>query len=1003
MYIRDESIDAAPLRRSGMTRTRRLIIGMLAAVAMMVALPAASQAAQWVSHTSNSSGNNINNTTQSFGSGLTGNYSLSKTFYMGNDTFVFSGTTRTAQFNMPAGSHFEPIPGSGCNMNIIDANTFRGSFSTSGLSSGGSCSFSMRLKAGKAPGVYTTVVPWTNAGNFVAGTVTLTATVSDEIGNVIRAYGPTPSTAEVSNYDFGEVAIGDSSTRQFTLKNTGSTAVANFARSLTGASPDYSITATTCGTTLAVASQCTVDVKFQPAAAGSHPKTLNFTSSSGHSDSIVFSGTSFAPEASLDVVQSSLDYGVSPTGSESTLPITVQNTGNTTLDLSLALDPGTDPAVFYRNGGTCGATLGVGNSCTMNITFLPDAGGPAAQSGSVTVSGTTFLVPTPATDSVSLSGTRGPAAASIQAQDTAGLVNLTSRQIGTATIGGTTSYTFTIRNTGNVPVPSVAPSFSGPNAGQFSVTGTTCNSPIPRYGTCTITVQFSATTGGPARAKMTLTPGNAAVQAAATTVDLTASVSGVRIVNDVNANLTGANHKRWLDTLSAGGAQSGGDRVRVALEVEKGAADQIEDLLVSTTLTTTDSAPDGATFIPVPGGIGRVEVQGRSDAPNALVIGEIPGASIFGTSAGSYGFNDDAGSFLSIPYTCGILGNGGTWKADNRRAWFRVRTTSGELSQAVGSIVRFTDGRRVCGGGPIVYDQQVASVGGTTQPAGTLNAVADKNQAVSFSFKGSAGEKASSSSPGYFTGINWRIRNSRTGDMFRRNGAGWTACAAPCNDDGGFTTASGSRIDFGDQTPGVNQTLTLPNGLPSRGRWVVEGAPRGTGQDLAYFMQIGSVLVNSVGNSPTISLSGTPPARPATDSDWNITANVSDPLDGANGFDTQGGRAQVLEWDLNNNTTDGPAGDGFELRSEGTPSGGIPANLLTEEFTTEGKQPGQYTIRARVTDNGGINGADNSRRSAIASTTFTINSPPEAITENVDIEADQDQPAQIEFRANDAD
>ena len=295
-------------------------------------------------------------------------------------------------------------------------------------------------------------------------------------------------------------------------------------------------------------------------------------------------------------------------------------------------------------------------------------------------------------------------------------------------------------------------------------------------------------------------------------------------------------------------------------------------------------------------------------------------------------------------------------------------------------------------------EQEVLSVDGVPQPDGTQNAVAAPNTPVVFGFNGRTVDADR------FNGINWRIRNSKSGNMFVKRSTGFAPCSNPCTADGIFSTnetpTTGGRLDF-PANDAVQKELTV--NFPSRGRWIVEAAPRGQNQRLNQFQTIGMVFVNTQAGSPTISLSGAPGPRPDTDSTYSITANVADPANPSNSFDGQGGRPQVIEWDLNNNPNDGPASDGYELRFEGNPDSGVAATDLTQPFSTVGKTPGPYTIRVRVTDNGGVTGADPSARSTTETVNFTINSAPQAITETIDLEADQSQPAAIEFRADDAD
>ncbi len=886
---------------------------------------------------------------------------------------------------------------------------------------GGNCSIDLHLKAGTPPGNYDTTLDFASAfggwnGSNQPGSATILGTITPESGNVIRAYDQ--DGAELSSVDFGEVAVDDAVTRTITLVNRGTTVMTGADRALSG-SGAYSIESTTCGAALGLNSSCDVTVRYAPTMSSDADQAeLAFTSASGHSSSVQFTGSGIGPTAGISVTPDSADFGTSPAGIPVHRSFLVQNTGNTNLDLGIAADPGPYAGQVEFSDGTtpCGATLAVAASCEVRVGFAPAESGDSHQQASFTVTGSSALVSEPAGSTVELAIERVAPVAAIEVRDAAGETPVSEFSFGDVPVGTTAEQTFQIVNAGNVSVPSLTPSFAGPWAADFEVIDSTCGE-IPRDGSCSITIRYRASSGAAASGSLLLAPGEAPVRAEPVAVALSAQGSGVRILNDDLLNLSGVNQKVWLDTLTSGAAASPGDRIRVAFELQKGSAETVEDLLVSTTLPKTDTVPEPDSFVPIPNGLGKVEIREQPGSATAFVIGEFPAVAIYGANVKTYGLDDDSGTrtYLGqkVPYTCGGDpttgigdGNGGKSKTDDRRIWLRVRTASGSLSQIVGSIVRFSDARipRACGGGALFYDQQVTEVGGQEQAPGALNAVADKGESVSFSFRTNASRKAAQgNSEANVNGINWRIRNSRTGAMFVRTGDGWTACAAPCVADENYSVANGSKIDFADVSPDLVRTLALPYGLPSRGRWIVESNVWGTENDRAQFQEIGSVLVNSSGPSPTVTLSGTPPNRPASGSEWTIQANVDDPLDTVGDFDAVGGRPQVIEWDLNNDPADGPAGDGFETRYEASPSDPLPAAYLSQPFTTAGKDPGPYTIRARVTDNGALDAADGASRSEVASASFTINAPPAARSETVELEADDGQPATVAFRADDPD
>jgi hypothetical protein len=189
-------------------------------------------------------------------------------------------------------------------------------------------------------------------------------------------------------------------------------------------------------------------------------------------------------------------------------------------------------------------------------------------------------------------------------------------------------------------------------------------------------------------------------------------------------------------------------------------------------------------------------------------------------------------------------------------------------------------------------------------------------------------------------GVRWRRRNVMTGAT--------SATATDC-------------VDGGDNT-----TKNTPVTFPDRGRWVVEAETLeedcGTSSG-SYWFPIGAADVNSAA-APSITPSPNT-TRPNTNGNVVVTSAL-----GADPDSGDGGHAEYVEWDKDN---DGGFDDEVDRAGPTSAFGSNP----TSTINTTGMTPGTHTVRARVTDNGAMGGADNIRRtSGAASTTFTVNSPP---------------------------
>jgi hypothetical protein len=274
----------------------------------------------------------------------------------------------------------------------------------------------------------------------------------------------------------------------------------------------------TCGTSLAGGATCTINVVFSPTMTGSVNGTLSITGSVPVSGSpVALSGTGTPPAPTASVSPNPLAFGNVPVGTTSSAKaLTVTNTTGG----SVALTGGTftfgalSPQPFSRPagaaGGTCGATLAFGASCTINIVFTP--GSPAPFSSTLTVA---YAGATVSGSPVTLTGTGVPVVQS------ATLTPATWSPTETRTCPGTglqalacatgPSQGFTLTNTGNVPLTgilqgtlggtspadySIVPLLStcGPTGGG-QVASTTTLAP---GGTCVVTVQFRARLSDPA-------------------------------------------------------------------------------------------------------------------------------------------------------------------------------------------------------------------------------------------------------------------------------------------------------------------------------------------------------------------------------------------------------------------------------------------------------------------------------------------------------------------------
>jgi hypothetical protein len=332
-------------------------------------------------------------------------------------------------------------------------------------------------------------------GNARAGRVDIGAVQADVAGVSAIVYP--------GSLSFGHVVTGSAaSTQTLTLQNFGgslagiSVTVANAPAGSAFARPT-GLAGGSCGATLAANSSCTIVIRFSAGAIGNYSATVSVaTTTSGvtiTNSPVAVTGSVDAATFTATISPASLAFGSQATGSTSApRAVAVTNTGNSALaGLNVAFGGGT-PQPFSRPvggaGGTCGNTLAVGATCTINVVFRPTgavdysrslavaATGATVTGGPVTLTGTGVA---PATVSISAPTITLPSGALTGT----GLVTLTN----TATAGGA-SVTISNVATSQPNGTRFQYAFSnGPLAGPDGCTGAT----LAPQATCTVSVRFT--------------------------------------------------------------------------------------------------------------------------------------------------------------------------------------------------------------------------------------------------------------------------------------------------------------------------------------------------------------------------------------------------------------------------------------------------------------------------------------------------------------------------------
>jgi hypothetical protein len=236
-----------------------------------------------------------------------------------------------------------------------------------------------------------------NLGNFakfvpplVVNGKVYVATQSNQVavyGSLLSySYNVSPTSLAFGN----EITNVPSASKSITVTNTGSAAlpITSITYSTTGSQPFSQ--SNTCGTSVAVGTNCTINVVFNPASVGSATATLSINAGSGAgTQTVALSGTGIAATytATYTASPTSVAFGNQLTNVASApTSVTVTNTGAVALPItSITLSTaGSQP---FSQTNTCGTSVAVGTNCTISVVFDPASVGSATATLSVNVSG----------------------------------------------------------------------------------------------------------------------------------------------------------------------------------------------------------------------------------------------------------------------------------------------------------------------------------------------------------------------------------------------------------------------------------------------------------------------------------------------------------------------------------------------------------------------------------------------------------------------------------------
>jgi hypothetical protein len=299
-------------------------------------------------------------------------------------------------------------------------------------------------------------------------------------------------TVSTSSLSFGSETVNTATTQPLTLTSTGTSPVTVNSAAISGAG--FTIISGSFPMTLTPTQAVTLQVQFDPTAAGAATGLISVSSNSSSSTTAVvaLSGTGTAassPQATSQLKLSaiSLNFGSVTLNTATTQTLTLTSVGTSPVTVNSAAISGTG---FTIVGGSFPMTLNPTQSVTLNVQFDPTTTGAATGQISVNNNSTNG-----STSVVALSGT-GTAVASPQLS-----LSTTSLSFGSVTVNNPTAQAITLTSTGTSPVTVNSAAISGTG---FTIAGGSFPMTLSPTQSATLQVRFDPTATGAATGQISV-------------------------------------------------------------------------------------------------------------------------------------------------------------------------------------------------------------------------------------------------------------------------------------------------------------------------------------------------------------------------------------------------------------------------------------------------------------------------------------------------------------------
>jgi Beta-propeller repeat/Abnormal spindle-like microcephaly-assoc'd, ASPM-SPD-2-Hydin len=235
--------------------------------------------------------------------------------------------------------------------------------------------------AGPTSGNFPTTIGAFQTANLSSGANNNNSFVAKLSPGAVTGVFASPAVLSFGN----QIVNTPSAAKIVTLFNNSSSTLSNIAISFTGTNAtDFTQGVSTCSTTLAANTNCTIGVIFTPTTTSAETAALSISDNDPNSPQIVtLSGTGTTAPAAVFVAPTTLSFGNQVINTTSP-PQTVTLTNNSTSTLTgIAVSIVGTAATSFAQTTTCTATLPAGATCTISVTFTPTVAAAATATLSV--------------------------------------------------------------------------------------------------------------------------------------------------------------------------------------------------------------------------------------------------------------------------------------------------------------------------------------------------------------------------------------------------------------------------------------------------------------------------------------------------------------------------------------------------------------------------------------------------------------------------------------------